>query len=406
MSGTAISDTILIARQPILDSKLSIFAYELLFRGSDVNESCVDEFNGDLATTQVINNAFMEFGIERLIGNKRAFINLTQSYITGEIELPFDPSHVVLEVLEDIEVTDEVVSGIQKYAEQGFTIALDDFIYSEEQLPLIEVASIIKIDILALTEAELIQHVALLKTKNVKLLAEKVETYAQYEQCKNLGFEYFQGYFFCQPKLINGKALPENKLAVLRILKNLQNPDVTMEEIEHLIREDVSLSFKLLRLLNSAAVCPPKRVESIKQGLIFLGLKSIKSWATVIAFSDLEVKITELMTTALMRAKMASELATYFQCDKDAAFITGLFSLLDAIAELPMKSILHSLLLDEDINHALLQEGKTPLGELLLFIIKYESGHIDEIPSNITFTQLNNAYLAATEWVNIAEQQL
>lgn len=401
-----ISDSILIARQPIFDNNLDVFAYELLFRSSMINESGVDEFNGDNATTQVINNAFMEFGIEKVIGNKSAFINLTRAFITGEIPLPFGPEDVVLEVLEDIEVSDDVINGIKDLKQKGYSIALDDFIYREELKPLITAASIIKIDILALTKAELIEHVALLQAHDVELLAEKVETEEQYELCKTLGFQYYQGYFFCRPTLIDGKALPDNNLAVLRILNSLQDTNVTIDELEQLIKQDVSLSFKLLRLLNSAAIALPRQVDSIRQGLVFLGLNAIKSWATLIAFSALEPKNNALMTTALIRAKMGSELAQSFGCDKDTAFMAGLFSLLDAILKQSMTNILDSLPLDNDIRDALLLKTDTPLGKLLLFIVNYEQDNFEDIPPNISITELNKAYLTAIEWVGLTEQNL
>lgn len=400
----SISDSILIARQPIFDRNLNVYAYELLFRGSMLNESGVTEFNGDAATTQVITNAFVEFGIERVIGNKRAFINLTRTYITGEIPLPFDPGHVVLEVLEDIVVDTEVIEGVNTLAKQGFTVALDDFIYSEELQPLIQSASIIKIDILAITEQELIDHVELLKDQDVKLLAEKVETEAQFNLCKDLGFDYYQGYFFCRPTLIDGKALPDNKIAVLRILNRLQDPDITIDELEQLIKEDVTLTFKLLRLLNSAAIALPKQVDTIRRGLLFLGLKSIRSWATLISFSDLEPRTSELMTAAIIRAKMSSELAPLFSCDKEVAFMAGLFSLLDAILEQPMEEILNSLPLDEDMKDALLLKSDKQLGKLLLFVINYEQDSFESIPPNISISELNSAYLTATEWVSLTEE--
>jgi EAL and modified HD-GYP domain-containing signal transduction protein len=400
----SISDSILIARQPIFDRNLNVYAYELLFRGSMLNESGVTEFNGDAATTQVITNAFVEFGIERVIGNKRAFINLTRTYITGEIPLPFDPGHVVLEVLEDIVVDNEVIEGVNTLAKQGFTVALDDFIYSEELQPLIQSASIIKIDILAITEQELIDHVELLKDQDVKLLAEKVETEAQFNLCKDLGFDYYQGYFFCRPTLIDGKALPDNKIAVLRILNRLQDPDITIDEMEQLIKEDVTLTFKLLRLLNSAAIALPKQVDTIRRGLLFLGLKSIRSWATLISFSDLEPRTSELMTAAIIRAKMSSELAPAFGCDKEVAFMAGLFSLLDAILEQPMEEILNSLPLDDDMKDALLLKSDKQLGKLLLFVINYEQDSFESIPPNISISELNSAYLTATEWVSLTEE--
>jgi len=399
-----ISDSILIARQAIFDKNLNVYAYELLFRNSvSDTESGVTQYNGDLATSQVINHTFMEFGIDRVIGNKRAFINLTHSFLTGEIAIPFDSSQVVLEVLEDITVDNQVIQTVQEFVDQGFTIALDDFVHSPEFQPLVKLASIIKIDILALSEQELISEVELLKNENVLLLAEKVETEAQYKLCLELGFTYFQGYFFCKPTLINDKPLPDNKMAVLRILHSLQDPDITIDDLELLIREDVSLSFKLIRFLNSAAVSLPRQVDSVRQGLLFLGLNTIKSWATLIAFSDIESSTTELMTTALIRAKLCSELAKLYDCEPEQAFMIGLFSPLEAILQKPMATILQSLPIEEAMKDALLLKGNNPLGELILFVISYEQGTLVELPHHINIQQLNAAYLTATEWVNLTE---
>jgi len=401
-----ISDSILVARQAILDNNLNVYAYELLFRDSLINESGVDENNGDIATTQVINNTFMEFGIDRIVGHKRGFINLTRGYLTGEFPLPFDNSQVVLEILEDILVDEQIVNTVTDFAKQGFIIALDDFIYREELRPLIKIATIIKIDILALTQQELIEHVELLKNEDVTLLAEKVETEEQFKLCQQLGFTYYQGYFFCKPTIVDGKALPENKLSILRILNSLQDPNITIDDLELLVREDVSLSFKLLRFLNSAAFALPRKVDSIGQGLVFLGLKTIKSWATVISFSALAPKTNELMTTALIRAEMSSELASAFNCDKETAFMAGLFSLLDAILEKPMPEILESLPLENEMKEALLLNANTSLGKLLLFVISYEQGDLTLLPSTISVAELNLAYLAATELANLSESIL
>lgn len=402
MTSESISNSILLARQPILDKDLKLFAYELLFRSGLNNESGVTSVNGDLATSQVINHTFMEFGIERVIGTKLGFINLTRSFLTGEIPLPFDNKQLVLEILEDIVVDDEIIKAVQGFAAQGFTIALDDFIYHEDLKPLIKTAKIIKIDLLALSEQELIEHVGLLKQENVKLLAEKVETKEQFQLCNELGFDYYQGYFFCKPTIIDDKPLPDNKIAALRLLNSLQKPDISVDEIETLVSQDVSLSFKLLRCLNSASFALPKKVESLRQAVVYLGLKTIKSWATIIAFSGIETTTSEVVTTALVRAKMAEELAPAFNCDSETGFMAGLFTPLDAMLNKPMKELLQMLPMDDSVKKAL-QNFKGDLGHLLLFVVSYEQGDLAVVPKNITIAELNRAYLTATEWTNQTE---
>jgi EAL and modified HD-GYP domain-containing signal transduction protein len=397
--SSEVSNSVLLARQPIFDADLNLFAYELLFRSTYENSSGVPMIDGDRATTEVINRTFLELGLEKVLGNKRGFINLTRSFLTGERDLPFDNSQIVLEILEDIEIDDHILKSIIDLKNQGYVIALDDFIFKEELRPAVQAAEIIKIDLLALTEAELIEHVTILQKENVALLAEKVETEQQFELCKKLGFKYFQGYFFCKPTILNDKPLPDNKASALRILSELQKEDIDIDSIEMLISQDASLSYKLLRTLNSAAFGLPRKIESIRQGITMLGPKTIKSWVTIIAYSDAEASTSELLTTALVRAKMSELLAGSFDCIPDTAFLVGLFSPLDAILQKPMAELLDTIPLNDEVKNALLN-GDGKLGNLLNFVIPYQQNEVMCIPNNVSIEALNNAYLEATEWTD------
>ena len=394
------ANAIFLARQPIFDNNLNLFAYELLFRGNEINQSGVDALNGDIATSKVINHTFLEFGIERVLGGKLGFINLTRAFLTGEIPLPFDNNHVVLEVLEDIVIDEEIIEAVKNFSKQGYTIALDDFIYNEDLKPLVDVADIIKIDLLALTDEELAEHVQILKQFDVKLLAEKVESQEQLQRCKMLGFDFYQGYFFCKPTIIDDQPLANNKIATLRVLTELQRSDASIDDIENIIKLDLSLSFKLLRCLNSAAVASPKKVESLKQAVIYLGLKAIKSWVTIITFSNTNSRMSpELLVTALVRAKMAESLASVFKCNSETAFLLGLFSIADAMFNKPMSGLLEELPVSKPIKLAL-KEGEGELGKLLMFIRTHERGSLTVMPSSLNIPDINKAYIAATEWAN------
>ena len=394
---------IIIARQPIFDNALKVYAYELLFRGHDNHkDSGVTIDSGDYATSQVINHTFMEMGVDRVIGNKIAFINLTKNFILTDDPLPFTQDRVVLEILEDVVVTDEIIEAVKKLVDQGYIIALDDFIFDESLRPLVKLSKIVKIDLLALTDDELREHVAILKQEGVQLLAEKVETQEQYQLCQELGFDFYQGYFFCKPSIIKEEAIPDDNSNIITIISALQNPDVEIDDVEELISRDVGLSYKLLRLLNSASMGLPRKVESIRQGLVILGLKTIKSWATLIALNDLPTKIPEIMTNALIRAKMCEDLANAYNCDKGSAFMVGLFSPIDAIMSRPMDELLEELPLSDEIKQTLLhQEGN--LGQLLKDVIHYEQGHWDDItPTTSSLEELGASYLISTEWtINI-----
>ncbi len=402
MSDVADLSPIVLARQPIFDRQYNIHAYELLFRNNDTQQSADLELcSGDIATTRVINYSFLELGIERVIGNHIAFVNLTRSFILSDDPIPFGGERVVLEILENIVVDEELINAVKKLALSGYYIALDDFIFHESLRPLIELASIIKVDILALSELELKDHVTLLREYPVKLLAEKVETKAEFELCKELGFDYFQGYFFCRPEIIKDNPIPENKFKLLELLGKLQDPDIEFKTIESIIRQDPGLSLKLLRLLNSAAIGFPRQINSLREGLVILGLKAIKTWTTLIVMSEMSPGPTELIHVTLVRAKMAEKIAPEFACATDAGFLLGLFSTIDTMLSKPMDEIIKSIPLSNESNLALISRGGIK-GQLLNCIINYCEGHWSELGEDgPSMEKLSSAYIEANDWAKM-----
>lgn len=390
---------IFIGRQPIFDRDLQVYAYELLFRSGTENRA--GEFDGDQATSQVIVNAFIEIGLDQIVGDQPAFINLTRSFVTSSAPLPFPKDRVVLEVLEDIHPDAEVVAGARALAAQGYTLALDDFVFNENLRPLIELAHIVKIDLMSLSRAELDEHVRMLRGYPVKLLAEKIETQEEFEHCKALGFDYFQGYFLSRPNVVQSQQLPPNRLAVLQLLSKLQNPDVDAGEIEGLISHDIALSYKLLRYINSAFFALPRKIDSIRQAVVYLGTQSIKTWVTLLVVAGLGNKPAELVIQAMQRAKMCELLAqTAKRPHTEAYFTVGLFSLLEALMDTPLPKILESLPFTEDIRAALLkQEG--PYGEALTCVIAYEKGDFNRAWfDRLAPSQMTDAYLASARWAD------
>lgn len=390
---------ITIARQPIFDKDLNTYAYELLYRARLESDNIkADGSFDDVATSNVISYTFMDFGLDRVVGNHIAFLNMTRNFLIDSDPLPMVKDRIVLEILEDIVVDDELVSGIENLITQGYKIALDDFIFDESWWPLIKLAHIIKLDILAIDEQQLRQHVEMLKNEDVLLLAEKVETQEQYEICKELGFDLYQGYFFTKPTLIQDVTLAANQVIILELLTKLQNPGVEFDEIEQIISTDLNLSYKLLKLLNSAAVGLPRKIDSIHQGLVILGFRAIRSWSTLIALSSITTAIPELMTVGLVRAKMCETIADKFGIEKDTAFLVGLFSVLEALMAHPMSELLKLIPLSDPIKKALL-ERTGELGHLLHIVMLYEQGLWDNITdSPMDSDQLSEAYIDATYW--------
>ncbi len=387
---------IFIARQPIYDRKLYVYAYELLYRGSEDNHANV--VDGDDATSQVLVNALMEIGLPELVEQALAFINLTERYIVDGLPSSIAQDNVVLEVLEDVEPSNEVIDGLKKLKADGHIIALDDFICDDSKLPLVELADIIKIDLLAVPGAELAEQVKKLRPMNVRLLAEKVETPEEFEYCKALGFDYFQGYFFCKPNIVKGARTPTSRMAIMQLMAKLQDPDLGLSELQAMVAQDVSLSYRILRYINSAHFSIGRKIESIQQAISLLGLNTIKTWVAILAMSSIDDKPYELILTALIRAHMCEKLSAGTSISADNAFTVGLFSTLDAFVDKPLEEILDALPLADSLHHALLDKTGE-LGQMLSLVLSYERGQWNDLSAaQYDSDTLRKAYLASIRW--------
>lgn len=393
------STNILLARQPIYDRNLNLHAYELLFRPPHPSDWVWD---GDIATSQLVINAFTEIGIDKVCDNKTSFINFTRKWLISPP--PFDARHVTVEILEDVEPDEEVIAGVAALAKAGFTIALDDFEFDEKWHPLLEMADIVKVDVLVQQGEALRALVDQLAPYKVRLLAEKVENYEMLEYCKELGFELFQGFFLARPQNVHGETMPSNKIVVMRLLAELQNPDASMSDLEDIISNDIALSTKILRICNTAQYATMSKIDSIRRALVLLGLQTLRQWSCLIALSRMNDKPSELICLTLSRAKMMELLAKAVGKDNpDVYFTIGMFSFIDAYFDQPKATLLHSLPFDSAINNALLHyEGDT--GKLLRNVIAHEQGEWDSInweelsAHDIDEHLFEQAYMEALVW--------
>ena len=395
---------IFIGRQAIYDKQLKVSAYELLSRSnSEHNQAFVGEHNANHATTIVMLNALTEIGLHQLVGKHPAFVNLTYDFLTSENALPDLHNQLVLEILENVEVTDELVIAVQKLSDSGYMIALDDFIYHEKMLPLVKIADIIKIDILQLDEQGLRDHVKKLRQFNVRLLAEKVETLEEYELCKELGFDYFQGYFFCKPNIVEGQRAPANRITIINLLAKLQDPEVQIEELEKLISQDLALSYRLLKYINSAAFALPRKVDSIHHAIVMLGLNTIRSLANLMLMSNINDKPPELLVIAIIRARMCERLALHVDKKmKNTFFTAGLFSVIDALMDSTMEDVISQLPLSSVLIEALLEQ-KGIVGEALKCCIAFERADWHNVQfQSLEETIIQKAYFDAVIWSNEA----
>ena len=368
-----------IARQPIFDSNLRLYAYELLFRSS--MENCFSNIDGDSATKQVMANSVLLFGMQSMAGQAKAFINFTQNLLVKNYALTLPANQIVVEILETVEPEPQVVQACQLLKSKGYTLALDDFVFDLKFKPFLALADIIKVEYPKTSPGQRNALARLGQKMGVSLLAEKIESYEDYQSARDKGYSLFQGYFFSKPQIIARKDLPANKLHYLQLLKEVNQPDMNFKTLSKVIGSDVSLSYKLLRYINSAAFGLLSEVRSLEQALNLLGQLEIKKWVSLIALASMsDDKPEELVNSAMLRAKLAEGLAEQMgliQIKRDY-FLLGLFSLLDAMVDRPIKEVLGELPLGEDIKAALL--GHEVLGaKVLQLVMAQERGEWSEI---------------------------
>lgn len=397
-----------IARQPIFDTHKKTFAYELLFRQSQGLH--LGEMSGDRATTSLLSTAFLTEGIEKIAGSRPCFINFTQNLLLKEIAPTFPKTKIIIEILEDVPPTPEVIAACKHLSELGYILALDDFVYEKNLLPLIELANIIKIDYRLSDGGEIERMLHRLARFNLKFLAEKIETYEEFEHARKLGFHYFQGFFFAKPESLRITEIASNKISLLNLLVEINKTETTVDKLEQIIEADVAISYKLLRYINSAFYYLLKEVDSIRQAIIYLGEREIRRFVTLMIVSELAAdKPTELVRLSIIRVRWCELLAENSQRLQEYAefFLLGLFSLIDAILDKPMEQVLAMLPLSDNIKEALTaQEG--PFALFLQAMTTYEQGKSKECLQTLRLLKIDPAkvydyYLEAVQFSSIVD---
>ncbi len=394
----------LVARQAIFDRKRQLYAYELLYR-SHLSHTEFDGTEATLATERVISNALLSIGLEKLLCGKKAFLNFDHRLLKDGMHLTLPRETVVVEILESVDPTPDLIALCQSIHAQGYSIALDDFVSLPGMEPLTNIAELIKVDFRTTTKAEQERLLRTYQPRGILMLAEKVETHAEFEWALEAGYDLFQGYFFARPVLVSERQIPPVQAVCLRLLRETQRNDCDFQHLEILIRSDVSLAFKLLRYVNSALFGRRKNTSSIGQALVILGEDGIRRWAALATLPILAAgKPDELVTLSIVRARFCERLAQIggkvYESD---AFIMGMFSLLDALIDCPLEQALHSIDLDVSIGNALL--GTAPEKDVLASIYQlaqhYEQGDWDRVDalaaaSGVTAPAAGAAYVEAT----------
>jgi len=386
---------VLIGRQPIYDSGLEIKAYELLYRSNDQNAAVIHDSHD--ATSRMLVNALIEIGLDHLVGNCPAYINFPREYFTEENVLGLDKVRVVLEILETIEPDAEFVGAVRRCVEQGYRVALDDFVYHDKFRPLIEIAEVVKIDLRMFDQEQLRRQLELLRKAGAKcFLAEKIETHEEFEFCKGLGFDLYQGYFLSQPKIVRNTAIPSNQLALLEILAKIRNPSINLKELAGIISQDIGLSYRLLQFCNSSSVGVSRKIESVLQAVTLLGLTRLRMMVTLLALRELNSKPAAIVQTAMLRGRMCEILGEMTGSPESGSFhLVGLFSALDVLMDRPLGEIVESLPLSPEIKRAIVNhEGG--MGEALRCAMAMERTSWEEsVCTGLSSDQIQEAYLQA-----------
>ncbi len=388
-------EQILLARQPILDTNCETVGYELLYR--DAKGCPPDEFfNATAATCQVLINAYTGI-LQR--GNVRtlpAFMNINEELLFHELP-SFAADNVVLEITEDVPINDKTSAQIRRLSDAGFKIALDDFVWKDEFAAIMDVVDIVKIDVLALKGKTLFHTLEKLTAYNVTLLAEKVETLAEFHRFRKLGFALFQGYFFAMPQVIEGKPISGNELTMMELLAELGNPDATPQGLEKIISKDPHLAVRLLKIVNSATFSLQRSISTINEAVVLLGFAELKRWAVVVSLSGTLDIPDELCRELLIRAKMCELIAPHYHAEAGLGFLIGILSGVDTLLSIPMEDISLHIPLSDAVNDALLhREGE--LGLMLNDVISFSRYEWDKLSPLTDEQTLLKAQSESIQW--------
>ena len=396
---------VFVARQPIFDRQRQLYGYELLYRSKPAGNQ-FDGTEASAATKQVI-STLLSIGLENILCGKKGFLNFNQALLSDGLYLSLPRQATVIEILESVEPNSGVLALCRSIHEQGYTIALDDFVASPQFEPLTRLAQLIKVDVRVTSKPEQERLLRTYRARGIALLAEKVETYEEFEWTRTAGYDYFQGYFFARPSVIQSQHVPATKLNCLRVLSELQKPDLDFKRLEALIRGDVGLTYKLLRYVNSALLGRRGEIQSIERALVILGTDDIRRWVALATLPMLATdKPGELITLSIVRARFCERLIQLAGItQQNEAFLMGMFSLLDALIDQPLDEALLSVSLGPDITQALL--GTAPVDDVLSKIFRltrrYEQGDWDEVEKlarecGFPGSLAGNAYVEAALW--------
>ena len=382
-----------VARQPIFDRAQNVFGYEILFRNG-----VEDFFNADpeLAARSTLDSSLL-YGINQLCDNRRAFVNCTREVLFKDLITLLPPSQTVAEILETVEPEDRVIAACKRLKAAGYLIALDDFGLNDPRLPLCEFADTIKVDIRATKLEERAGMMRRFGSPKCTMLAEKLETPHEFHQAREMGFTYFQGYFFCRPEIVVGREVPASRLHYVRLLEMVSRREMDMRELERMLKQEASISYRLLRYLNSPVFGFALEIKSIRHAMAVLGEREMRRWVRlVVTVGAAEQTCSELVLMGLARARFCELLSNRLQTNTDL-FLMGLLSMMDAILEVSMEVLLEQLPVEHETKSALLGQ-KSTLRPLYQLMLAQESGEWSQSSALAKQLKLSDEEVASTWW--------
>jgi c-di-GMP phosphodiesterase len=402
VASTPAQVEVFVARQPIYDAAMAVTAYELLYRHSP-RSTTAEITDPSRATLYVVTNAALEIGLDRLAGGLPVHINFPEGLLAEVPELPLRPELAVIEVLEHVPARPQVIEGIKTLRARGHKIALDDYSPRTTDAKFLEVADIVKIELTRTNPEQLAALVKELKGRGLKLIAEQVETVEQFEHCTGLGFDGFQGNFLQHPQTFRAKRVPSSRLGTLRLVASLQSEDYSLNEVESLLSQNVSMSYHVLRCINSSYYNFPRKIDSIRQAIVILGVESLRQLCALICLQGFDDRPPSLYIHAMTRARMCEQLGRLAGArDCGPYFITGLFSLLGALVGMPTQKIVEELPLSSSVSRALVA-GEGTLGEALQCTRAYERAAWNHVAyGSLPPHLIRAAYVDALFWAEQA----
>lgn len=401
---------VFIARQPLFDPALNVFAYELLFRPGESDSA--GELDPEMATSQVLMNAFTEFDINDLVEHHPAFIIFTRHLLIEPP--PFDRNRFVIEIGEEIAVDAELIAAVRGLRDQGFQVSIGNGAEGSRLEPLLPVAHYVRLSALEHDDATLGRLLKRVRGINAdaKVIAHKLETRDRQQACVDMGFDLLQGYFLSRPKVVTTAKIPENRMVVLQLLKEVRNPDLDLRDLEKSLSRDPKLAFKLLKVANSAAYRRASPVKSIGHALSMLGLTRIRSWVSMIALCDLEDRPDALQVQAMVRGRSCELLAMRMDAaDPEQYFSAGLFSMLDAFFDRPLPELLEAVNLSEEMQDALINYDG-PIGLVLHAVLDYEKGDFQSSSwfelhgRGLSVDDISETYVEACRWARASLREI